>query len=92
MSFFNDHKLLVCAGVAGVFGAGLIGYCVGKKTTKSTNAAEYFMVKSHYSGCEGNPIMEYVIKNSLREPELLRKLKEVRSKPLISFVSLDSFS
>lgn len=74
MASFGDNKLAICAGVAGVLGAGVLGYVIGGRRNK-TLAAEWFNVKSYLAG--KNPIMKYVVQHSLREPEPLRKLKEV---------------
>lgn len=78
MSLPNDHKLVIGAGVAGILGAGLIGYVIGRKSSQSLDNSAMFVTKSSYKENKANPITEYVEKNSLREAEVLRKIKEVR--------------
>jgi hypothetical protein len=75
MSVFGDNKLVLCAGVAGVLGAGVLGFVLGKRSGTPMSARQYFTPKSFEE--QANPVLNYVMEHSLREPELLRKLKEV---------------
>ena len=75
MSIFSENKFwLGLAGAAAAFA----GFLVGKLRCESKAIkTEDLILKRHFKGAKVNPIVKYILENSLREPEPLRKLREV---------------
>ena len=82
MSIFSENKFWL--GVAGAAAsAAFAGFLVGKRCESKVIKTEDLILKSHLKGAERNPIVKYLVENSLQEPEPLRKLREVSSLLLI---------
>ena len=82
MSFLSDSKFFL--GVTGAaISAAAVGYAIGRKRALSEangpiqRTPKDFLMKSFYERGQKNPILKYVIENSLVEPEPVRKLREV---------------
>ena len=75
MSIFSENKFwLGLAGAAAAFA----GFLVGKLRCESKAIkTEDLILKRHFKGAKVNPIVKHILENSLREPEPLRKLREV---------------
>ena len=82
MSIFSENKFWL--GVAGAAAsAAFAGFLLGKRCESKVIKTEDLILKSHLKGAERNPIVKYLVENSLQEPEPLRKLREVSSLLLI---------
>ena len=74
MSMFSENKFWL--GLAGATAA-FAGFLFGRRCESKAIKTEDLILKRHFKGAKVNPIVKHILENSLREPEPLRKLREV---------------
>ena len=81
----DDKKIMLA--LAAVSGAA-VGFLIGARFYKAVETCARTELKSDMRSNVNNPLFKYVRDNSLRQPETLSKLKEVRSSGLIDLFGL----